>query len=140
MPESHFVEATDTRGRLVRFPVRMDINAADFAGTAIYPWLVMAANPQLSANAISTFLFDSGPPAAYRPGHWLARRRKMFFPPGTKRPTARVGPDHDAALRIMRDNTGLSLRDLVRLLKENGVTRGREWVRQWRYTHLESAN
>jgi hypothetical protein len=102
-----------------------------FQKLPIYPWLVMAANPHLSAPDISEFL---GTGMAERPVPWLQKRRWMV---GGARGVPKGQPaDLDGkqgkAVRIMSENPGMSLRNLTRLLKDSGIVRGKDWVRRHR--------
>jgi hypothetical protein len=124
----------DGHGRKVTREVRLTIDVRDFEGLAGYPWLVMAANPLLSGPDILRFLelkADEGLVGVERNRSWIARRRWMFQRndnlPGT-RPNA-DGKDA-RALTIMEEHPTLSARKLSQLLKENGISRGKDWVQK----------
>jgi hypothetical protein len=110
--------------------VNQIIDIREFTHCAVYPWLVMAANPHLSAPDIQEFLSRQDVAEAFRPTRWISKRRWMC---GETRHQGGTRPDADGrdplAFELLSDNRDLSLRDMVRLLKENGITRGREWVR-----------
>ena len=131
------MEWKDYRGKPQTREVKQHIDIRDLEGTPVYPWLVMAANPHLSAPDLREFLeMQSGEhPAVYRPLHWIQRRRWMCLPAGTA-PAAnyrdRDGKQAGAAA-IMAAHPGLSLRDLTELLRDHGIHRSREWVRRQRY-------
>jgi len=97
-----------------------------------YPWLVMAANPHLSARDIHLFL---GQGNNRRPESWLKRRRWLFRKPGDPQ-AQRSTPDRDGqqarATKIMRENPRLSVRQLTVLVNKKGIKRSREWVRKHR--------
>jgi len=121
------------------YPVEVNlvVDARDLVGLAGFPWIVMAANPQLSNDKLSWFLATCGIEDVERSEGWIQRRRWMFrrksqHPHNTGgRP--RDGDRNEARiLQIMRDNPNLSARQLSRLLKERGCDRSREWVRQHR--------
>jgi hypothetical protein len=124
----------DGRGKEVTRDVHMALNAADCRGTPIYPWLVIAANPHLSAPDILRFFeleAERGLAGIRRPLSWIRRKRWMAqFPDHINMSGPR--PDDDAqyrrAVAIMRANPTMSARALARLLKENGVDRGKDWV------------
>lgn len=123
---------TDGHGREVVREVHLVVNVEDLRGTAMYPWLVVAANPRMSAGDIERFLdlqsIDT--PAVFRSLSWIKRRQWMARPPGSYRRN-RDGRD-EIATRIMAENPCVSIRTLVLKLKERGIKRGREWVRQHR--------
>lgn len=110
-------------------------DARDIEGLAGYPWIIMAANPQLSNAVIDRYLSNCGIDGAERTQSWLQRKRWMFrrVQPGNH---AGGTPDRNGnqarALRIMRENPRLSIRQLVHVLADNGITRAREWVRKHR--------
>jgi hypothetical protein len=119
----------DGAGRKVNRLVNQTIDIREFTHCAVYPWLVMTANPHLSAPDISEFLSlqDAG---VFRPARWIYKRRWMC---GETRHTGGARANADGrdplAFKLLADNRNLSLRDMVRLLKENSISRGREWVR-----------
>lgn len=115
--------------------IRLTVNARDMEGLAGYPWIIVAANPQLSNAVIDRYLRDCGIDGAERTPSWIQRRRWMFRRVlngnHTGSPADRDG-NQARAVRIMRDHPKLSVRQLVDLLKERGIKRGREWVRTHR--------
>ncbi len=122
---------TDGHGTKVSREVNMTLDIRDFEGLAGYPWLLLAANPQLSIPDIMRFLElkgNEGLEAAQRSASWFQRRRWMFSRtavPGT-RPNA-DGKDAQA-FAIMREHPKLPARRLSKLLKERGIQRGKDWV------------
>jgi hypothetical protein len=110
------------------------INTEDFKDkeTGGYVWLVIAANPHLSAANIQQWL-EQTDERYWRSVSWIKRHRWLFH---GKRQTG--GPSlnfdglDDRAFQIMRDNPKLSSRKLSYLLRENGIPRGAEWVRTHR--------
>lgn len=102
----------------------------EFAETAGYALLVLAANRHLSRFEIRLWLKLHG---VQRSDSWIARRRWLFQKP-TESNAPGIRPDADGqgkrALVIMRANPTLSLRDLAKLLGKNGIKRSREWVRR----------
>jgi hypothetical protein len=122
---------TDWRGNKITEEVNLIADARHVVGLAGYPWKIMAANPQLSNVLIERYLRHCGIPGAERTASWIQQRRRMFR---TVETGNTIGPRSDAdgnqarAVRIMRDNPNLSARQMVRLLKENGIKRGRDWV------------
>jgi hypothetical protein len=108
---------------------RLDINAADFKGRAGMPWLIMAANTNLSINDLQSLM------AAYgyiRTRSWISRRRWIFFDPEYVRNMGGGVSDKDGqqarAYQIMDANRNVSARMLVRILKDHGIKRGTDWV------------
>jgi hypothetical protein len=128
--ETETIEYRDGAGRLVTRLVNQMIDIREFTHCAVYPWLLMAANPHLSAPDISEGTASQDTGAVFRPARWINKRRWMC---GETRHQGGIRPNADGrdplALRLLADNRELSLRDMVRLLKENSVPRGREWVR-----------
>lgn len=123
----------DGRDREVAREVRHTLDARDFLGTAVYPWLVIAANQHLSAPELELFLTrqSHATPGTARSLSWIKRRRWMAQPPGTSNVGNRDW-NHARALQIMAENPKLSVRGLVLVLKDRGITRSREWVRRHR--------
>jgi hypothetical protein len=121
---------TDWRGREQIREVNQIIDIRNFKDTMGYAWLLMAANPHLSATEIQRWLELIGP-QHQRGESWVKKRRKLFVPVGKvfpHSPTNRDGKD-ERAFAIMRQLPTASLRYLVRVLKEYGITRGKDWVR-----------
>jgi len=119
---------TDGRGKEQVREVNPIIDVRDFVGTPGYALLLVAANTALSVSDVLRF-FDID--CVGRSRSWIQRRRWLFQQPGTVNAIAK--PDRDGnenrAVYIMGQNPTLSVRQLVVLLKEHGISRGREWVR-----------
>ena len=125
---------TDGNNRKVSRDVNEVINVQDFVGEPGYAWLVMAANPHLSAPDIERVIMLADAPACERSANWIRRRRWLFHPSTTDQPGKRPDADGEGgrATLLMLNNPKMSLRNLVVLLKERGISRGREWVRRHR--------
>jgi len=110
--------------------VNQIIDIREFTHCAVYPWLLMAANPHLSAPDLSEVTASQDKCEIFRPARWINKRRWMC---GETRHRGGNRPNADGrdplALRLLAANRDLSLRDMARLLKKHGVQRGREWVR-----------
>ncbi|MGA7523547.1 MAG: hypothetical protein WBW84_13925 [Acidobacteriaceae bacterium] len=106
----------------------------DFKATPGYAWLVIAANPHLSAADIQTFLTLAGS-RHWRSTSWISRHRWLFRQPGDNAASGpkvnRDGRDADA-LAFIAENTVCSSRQLSAMLKEVGIKRSAEWVRRHR--------
>jgi hypothetical protein len=118
-------------GKVHPVEVTLVADARDVVGLAGFPWIVLAANPQLSNDKISWFLATCGIEGVERSDGWIQRRRWMFrrlsqHPHATAgRPRER---DHTRAVEIMKANPTVSARQLVRALKERGIKRSKTWV------------
>lgn len=111
-------------------PVNFVIDIRDYKGRAGYPWLVIAANPHLSVYALWMWLLTEGGKNE-RGESWIKRRRWLFRDPEEVKGAGGIanadGRD-GRAVNIMRENLTMSSRNLVRLLKEKGIRRGKDWV------------
>ncbi|SRR6266851_3292788 len=126
---------TDWRGNKITEEVNLIADARKVVGLAGYPWIIIAANPHLSNAAIERHLGSCGVDGAERSLSWIQRRRWMFRtvePGNTKGAIPNLDRNQARAIRIMREHTNLSTRQLVYLLKEKGIKRSREWVRKHR--------
>jgi hypothetical protein len=126
---------TDWGGNQRTEEVNLVADARSVVGLAGYPWLIIAANPHLSNAAIERHLSYCGIDGVERSLSWIQRRRWMFRtvePGNTNGPRSDPDGKQVRAVRIMRENTNLSARQLSRLLKENRIIRSREWVRKHR--------
>jgi hypothetical protein len=128
MPEWLELDSMDGWGRGKKVRYRLDINAGEFKGRAGMVWLLMAANIHLSLNDLVQVM------AAYgyeRPRSWVSRRRWMFLDPALARTPGGVR-DVDGrearARKIMDDHPRVSSRELARILRKNGIQRGKTWV------------
>lgn len=130
MEQSTKMRFVDGHGREVVREVRVTVALEAMHGTAMYPWLVIAANPRMSAGDIERFLEmqEEINPGCARSLSWIKRRQWMARPAGLYRRN-RDGRDA-AAIRLMAEHPRASIRTLVELLKEHGIKRGREWVRK----------
>ena len=119
-------------------PINLTLDIRDFEGTAGYAWVFLAANPHLSAADIWRWLLMKGNGMA-RSESWIQRRRWLFLPRGTI--NSRSKPNRDGkdekAITLMAEHTRLSLRDVVRLLAQHGIKRGKDWVRKHRVDGVE---
>jgi hypothetical protein len=122
---------TDWRGKEQIREINTVINTDDFVGAPGHALLLIAANRHLSGFDLWRLLFTWD---IQRSSSWIHRRRWLFQQPGTVNSRGRTNGDgKDArAVTIMRDNRTLSVRNLTRLLAENGIKRGKDWVRQHR--------
>jgi hypothetical protein len=114
-------------GKKVRY--RLDINAADFKGRAGMPWLIMAANVNLSINELLEVMEAYG---YFRPRSWVSRRRWIFFDANYVRNAGgRIGNadgQDERAYQIMDEHPHVSARELARILRNKGIRRGKDWV------------
>jgi hypothetical protein len=126
---------TDWRGNKITEQVNTVADARNVVGLAGYPWIIMAANPQLSNVLIERYLEQCGIDGVERSRSWIQRRRWMFrrVPQGNaKGPRADIDGNEARALRIMREHPKLSAPQLSYLLEEHGIKRGATWVRTHR--------
>ncbi len=120
---------TDWRGREISREVNLTLpDIRDFKGRAGMPWLIMAANIHLSVNDLLRVM------AAYgyeRTRGWVSRRRWIFFDPNYVRNAGGVrnaDGQEARAYRIMDEHPNVSARELTRILRKNGIKRGKTWV------------
>ena len=114
-------------GKKVRY--RLDINASDFKGRAGLPWLIMAANPHLSINDLLAVMEEAF--GYYRTRSWVSRRRWIFSDAKHVRGSGGVrnaDGQEGRAYQIMDQHPHVSARELARILRKNGIERGRDWV------------
>jgi len=133
----------DRRGKQQSRAINHLIDIRDYQRCAVYPWLLMAANQHLSTTDIWSFmmLVAKDHPSIERPLSWLQKRRWMTQPPDSLSVFSypnRDGQD-ERAKRIIAENPDLSLRNLVVLLRERGMDRGKDWVRKARGACLVAA-
>jgi len=124
----------DWRGRECACEVNDVIRVSDFKGInpAGYALLLMAANTHLKISELYLLLDVEG---IERGEMWIRRRRWLFAKPGTtfnRNTTANADGKDERALEIMREHPTDSLRFVVRVLKEAGIRRSKDWVRRRR--------
>lgn len=119
---------TDGWGRPAERPVSSAINTDDFVDTPGHALLILAANRHLSISDLWRLLGSYG---IERTPSWIRRRRWLFLQPGEggQGPKTNADGRDQEARSIIDENVRASLRDLVRLLKDKGIIRSREWVR-----------
>ncbi len=125
---------TDWNGHEVLRPVNYALDARDFKDTPGYAWLIIAANPDLSAAEIQKVLMHAGP-QHMRSASWIRRHRWLFAQPGTVQPRGpkrNVDGLDERAFKMIAENPRLSSRQLAGLLRKNGIPRCPEWVRRHR--------
>lgn len=118
----------DSVGLGKKISYRLDINAGDFRGRAGVAWLIMAANPHLSINELLAVMEAYG---CYRTRSWVSRRRWMFLDPNCVRKAGGVcnaDGQQARAYQIMDKHARVSARELTRILRKNGIQRGKDWV------------
>jgi hypothetical protein len=116
-----------TTGKKIQY--RVDIDARQFQGRAGMPWLIMAANVNLSINDLLEVM------AAYgyeRTRGWVSRRRWIFFDTDSVRNAGggvRNADGQEArAFRIMDQHPRVSACELARILRKSGIQRGKTWI------------
>ncbi len=131
---------TDWRGKEQIREFNQIIDVRDFLGTPGYSMLLVAANTDKAAPDIELFLDMVSRKSEEtqwvgRPLSWIKRRRWMFQKPGAdnrKFAPSDMDGKQRRAVTLMSGNPKLSVRALQRLLKQNGIDRSPEWVRQHR--------
>jgi hypothetical protein len=128
---------TDWRGKKQTREINHVIDIREFRGTPGYSMLVVAANTNLSAFDIQSFLILQARelPLVERTLSWIKRRRWLFQQPGTdnrKSPASDQDGKYARAVRIMAEHPTSSVRGLSRLLKTYGIKRSPEWCRKHR--------
>ena len=115
-----------TTGKQIKY--RVDIDAREFKGRAGMPWLIMAANVNLSINDLLAVMAAHG---YERTRSWVGRRRWIFEDDNYVRQSGRAA-DADGkqarAYRVMDRHPHVSARELVRILGNEGIKRGKDWV------------
>ena len=123
-------------GREVSRSVNHILDIRELTRTAVYPWLVMAANQHLSNEEIALWLEHVAieHPAVRRPYSWIKKRRKRTRLPDLIGPRGNRDGNDSRAFAIMAApaHQTLSLRGLAACLGEQGISRSREWIRSWR--------
>lgn len=123
------LDEPDRYGRERVRTVSLTIDIRDFKDKAVFPWLVMAANPHLSMRDIQVVLANVSEQHERSLG-WLSRRRWMIHGKGKRGGRANADGQDERARAIMAANPKLSNRQMARLLREDyGIRRGPEWVR-----------
>jgi hypothetical protein len=123
------LDKPDRYGRKQVRTVNRIIDLADFKDAAIFAWLVLAANPRLSGQDIQEVLSCVGE-QHWRSLSWISRHRWMCHGKGTAGARRNADGLDEKARRIMEENPRLSSRQQAHLLRENGIPRSPEWVRQ----------
>lgn len=132
MPETWTLTLEPDRyGREQSRTVNLTIDIRDFKNRAGFAYLLMAANPHLSVRDIQAVLTAVGAEHE-RPVGWISRRRWLFHGVGNAGAKQDADGKDKEARRLMAENPHRSNRQLVYLLRENGISRSREWVRKHR--------
>lgn len=130
MADAGTLSWTNWRGKEETRQINYTLDLRNHEGEPGWAMLVIAANTHLSSTELLTVLEDGG---VIRSRSWVKRRLWMFRQPdvssvGGNKPN-KDGKD-ERAREIMRANPTKSSRQLVRLLGDAGIARGRDWV--WR--------
>ena len=119
----------DRYGREQTRIVNLTIDIRDFKDKAGYPWLLMAANPQLSVRDTQEVLAAVGEQHE-RPVGWISRRRWLFHGKGKTGAKQNADGLDEKAFKIMAENPRASNRQMVYILRKHRIRRSREWVRR----------
>jgi len=123
---------TDWRGRECIREVNDVIDIRRYKGNpAGLALLIMAANTHLSISDLQRLLECHN---IERGDSWIRRRRWLFQPEGTVNSNSNGNLDgkDERARGVMQKHPTASLRFLVRVLKENGIFRSKDWCRAHR--------
>jgi hypothetical protein len=135
MTDTETLRRTNWRGKTETKPVKQTIDIRDFKGRPGFALLLIAANPHLSVTDILECLRLYG---VGRSRTWVTRRRWLFHDEAGQGAKADMDGKDSAARAIMVSNPRLSLRDMAVLLAENGIVRGKDWIRRNRGTVAKS--
>jgi len=124
--------APNRYGRSVTKKVNIRVDVSGFSDCAGFAFLVMAANPHLSASEIQDVLQSFGD-TQWRSETWIRTRRWMFKPADATPLQPSADGCDERARCIMRDNPRLSSRRMVKLLGSNGIIRPVGWVYRSRF-------
>jgi hypothetical protein len=123
---AEYLEMQSSSGKKIQY--RVDIDAREFKGRAGLPWLIMAANVNLSINQLLDVMAAYG---CQRTRSWVARRRWVFFDANYVRQSggqADADGQQGRAYRLMDEHPSVSAREMVRVLRDAGIKRGKDWV------------
>lgn len=123
------LDKQDRYGRKQVRTVNLFIDIRDFTDKAIFPYLLMAANPLLSAADIAEVLPEVDE-HLWRSQSWISKRLWMCRDVQATKPNA-DGLD-EKAHRIMAGNPRLSHRKMAYALRQHGISRSPDWVRRHR--------
>jgi hypothetical protein len=131
-PKTWKLKTKDRHGHLQTKTVNLRVDIAAFEDCAVFPYLLMAANPHLSAPELQDVLASIGD-HQWRSTTWIKTRRYMCdVDPNPLQPSD-DGQD-ERARRIMRDHPRLAARKMAALLKSKGINRPVSWVYRSRFT------
>lgn len=124
-PKTWKLRRLDRFGRTHKKPVCLHVDIRDFTDCAVFPFLLMAANPDLSARDLHDVLAGLDD-YQWRSETWLETRRWMCVDAGVL-PPSEDGLD-GRAREIMRNQPRISSRRMMKLLRSNGIIRPLDWV------------
>lgn len=121
----------DGRNRERQREIETVIDITDFRGCPGYAQLIVLVGSRIGLS-VADMLRWLEAEGIERSGQWVRRRRWLSQPPGTVNGSGRSNIDgqEQRALTIMRNNPTLSVRRLAYVLRERGIRRSAEWVRQ----------
>lgn len=121
----------DRHGRERVRTVNLTIDIRGFKDKAGFAYLLMAANPHLSLRDIQAVLANVDRHHERSIG-WISRRIWLFRGKGERKRGAKPNADgqDEKARQIMAENPRLSSRQMAHLLRERGIRRSAEWVRE----------
>ena len=130
-PKTWKLKATDSYGRPVTKTVNIRVDISGFKDCAIFPYLVMAANPHLSTRDLQDVMSSFGD-HQWRSETWIKTRRWMCSVDPTPLHPSADGLD-ERARRIMRNHPRMSAPKMAALLKSEGIRRTPHWVYRSRF-------
>ena len=130
-PKTWKLKTTDSHGRSVTKTVNVRVDISGFKDCAVFPYLVMAANPDLSTRDLQDVLSSFGE-HQWRSETWIKTRRWMCSVDPTQLQPSADGLDEQAR-RVMRQNPRMSSRKMAALLKSLGIKRTAHFVYRSRF-------
>jgi hypothetical protein len=123
------LDEPDRYGREQVRTVNLTIDIRDFKDKAGFAHLVMAANPHLSVRDIQAVLLNVGEQHE-RPVGWISRHIWMYRGRGNRGARPNADGQDERAREIMAKHPRLSCRQMAYTLRQHGIRRSPEWVRQ----------
>jgi hypothetical protein len=130
-PKTWKLKTTDSHGRAVTKTVNIQLDLAGFKDCAVFPYLLMAANPHLSTRDIQDVASSFGD-HQWRSETWIKTRRWMCSVDPTPVQESADGLDEQAQ-RILQKNPRMSARRIAAVLEANGILRTLQWVYRSRF-------